>query len=266
MTLKTFHSGLPMGGGKTVVAFAPGAAYDRRAVLHDVGDVVDTFGGSYLTGPDVGTGPEDMAVIGQRTPHVMCRPKALGGSGDSSEHTALGVLAAIRAVCPQARRFTIVGLGNVGGHLARMLAADQSNTLSVADVDPSRRVLADRFGASWVAPEAALGTECDVLIPAATGGVITAQLVPELRCGAIIGPANNQLSTDNVAALLEERGIVWVPDHIAGAGGVIHAVATEIYRETPTQIAERIAAIGLRALEVGSGNGFQAQDARRKRS
>jgi len=247
MTLKAFHAGLPMGGGKTVVALAPGAGHDRRAILHDTGDIIDTFGGTYLTGPDVGTGPEDMAVMGERTRYVMCRPRALGGSGDSSSHTALGVLAAIKAVCPDARRFTIVGLGNVGGHLARLLAAD-GHTLALADIDPSRRALAAFLGASWTAPEAALGTRCDVLIPAATGGVITAELVPRLRCGAIIGPANNQLATAEVAALLEERGIVWVPDFIASAGGIINAVATEIYRETPERIAERIAAIGQKAL------------------
>ncbi|GAA3219581.1 Glu/Leu/Phe/Val dehydrogenase dimerization domain-containing protein [Dactylosporangium siamense] len=130
MTGKCAVAGLPNGGGKTVVPL-PAGAFDRRAVLLDVGDAIEDLGGRYGTGPDVGTGPDDMLVIGERTRHVACRPTSAGGSGDSSTHTAAGVLAALHALCAAVfgspdlagRRFAVVGLGRVGADVARRLAA-----------------------------------------------------------------------------------------------------------------------------------------------
>ena len=102
MTDKCAIAGLPNGGGKAVVPLPPDTTLDdteRRAVLHDVGDAIAALNGAYATGPDVGTGPEDMATIAERTEHVFCRPVNAGGSGDSSIHTATGVLAALSALC-----------------------------------------------------------------------------------------------------------------------------------------------------------------------
>ncbi|MEU7875076.1 Glu/Leu/Phe/Val dehydrogenase dimerization domain-containing protein, partial [Dactylosporangium sp. NPDC049140] len=107
MTAKCAVAGLDHGGGKTVVALPRGAGLDRTAVLHDVGDVIEELGGAYATGPDVGTGPDDMAVIGARTRHVFCRPDA---SGDSSPATATGVMAALRVLGGD--RFAVIGLGH----------------------------------------------------------------------------------------------------------------------------------------------------------
>jgi glutamate dehydrogenase/leucine dehydrogenase len=238
MTKKCAAVGLPHGGGKTVVALPIGLKVDeqlRRAVLHDVGDLIQSLDGTYVTGPDVGTSPADMAIIRERTGHVACLPEEQGGSGDSSPHTAAGVLAAIKATCAHVfgspdlagRTLAIVGLGHVGAELARMLRQDGAH-LSVADIDPSRRELAARLGATWLTPEAALTAPVDVLVPAAVGGVLTAGLVPRLRCGAIVGPANNQLAAEGVADLLRDKGIYWVPDHIASAGGVAYAVTLEL--------------------------------------
>jgi leucine dehydrogenase len=243
MTRKCAAAGLANGGGKTVVALPEGFRLDaakRADLLRDVGDAVASLDGRYATGPDVGTTPADMTVIGERTAHVFCRPPQSGGSGDSSPHTATGVVAALHAACARvhgspdlrARSMAIVGLGSVGGHLARQLTAAGAK-LTVSDIDPGRRALAAELGAVWAEPGQALTAEVDVLIPAALGGILTSDIVPHLRCAVIAGPANNQLADPSVATLLHQRGIVWIPDYIAGAGGVIYALAVELRKQPP---------------------------------
>ncbi|MEU0154435.1 Glu/Leu/Phe/Val dehydrogenase dimerization domain-containing protein [Micromonospora fulviviridis] len=253
MSDKCALAGLPNGGGKTVVALPTGGTPDgatRRAVLHDVGDVIAGLGGAYATGPDVGTGPDDMVTIAERTPYAFCRPVAAGGSGDSSPHTAVGVLAALRALCAErfgsaglsARSFAVLGLGRVGSHVLRMLAGTGA-TLVASDLDDGRRALADAAGAAWVTPQNCLTADVDVLVPAALGGLLTANSVPKLRCTAIAGPANNQLDTSATADLLHQRGILWAPDIVVSAGGIIHATAVELHRETSDQAAVRVRGI-----------------------
>jgi glutamate dehydrogenase/leucine dehydrogenase len=244
MTAKCAVAGLPHGGGKTVVALAPGTAVSpalRRAILDDVGDTIESLGGQYATGPDVGTGPEDMAVIGERTRHVFCRPASVGGSGDSSGPTARGVLAALAALGPMAgRRFAIMGLGRVGALLARELTAAGA-TLLVTDVDPGRRALAAELGATWT--DDVLTAEADVLVPAALGGILTPETASRLRCAQICGPANNQLDEPATAELLRNRGILWAPDFVVSAGGVLHATAVELRGETEAQATARVRGI-----------------------
>ncbi|WP_035858430.1 Glu/Leu/Phe/Val dehydrogenase family protein [Cryptosporangium arvum] len=250
MTAKNALAGLANGGGKTVVPLPPGLTLDagaRRDLLHDVGDAVAALDGRYGTGPDVGTGADDMVVIGERTPHVFCRPVAHGGSGSSSPGTAAGVIAALRATVARldgradlgGHTFAVVGLGSVGADVARRLAAAGAH-LVVSDVRTEAKALADELGASWTSPEDALTAEVDVVTPAALGGVLTPDLVPRLRCRAIVGPANNQLSSPEVAGLLHERGVLWAPDYVASAGGIVHAIASELYGESPDVVARRI--------------------------
>ncbi|MEU0156999.1 Glu/Leu/Phe/Val dehydrogenase family protein [Micromonospora fulviviridis] len=254
MTHKCAVAGLPNGGGKAVVALPPEVTLDhaaRRAIMHDVADMIAALDGAYATGPDVGTNPADMATIAERTRHVFCRPPEVGGSGDSSGHTAAGVVAALHAVCnavfgsPQlaGRRFAILGLGRVGAHLARHLTAAGAE-LIVTDTDTTKRQLADELGATWQDPDCALQADVDVLVPAALGGVFTPDTVPLLRCAAIAGPANNQLDEPATADLLHERGIVWAPDYVISAGGVIHATAVELHNETSEQATARVLGIG----------------------
>jgi leucine dehydrogenase len=260
MTDKCALAGLAHGGGKTVVALPPGyilTAADRRAVMHDVGDLIESLGGRYATGPDAGTGPADMDLIHERTAHVFCRPREHGGSGDSSPATAAGVLAALRATCDwlsgspdlAGRRIAVVGLGHVGSRLARSLAATGAD-LVLADVDPAKKTLAGEVGGAWVGPDQALTAEVDVLVPAALGGAITRALVPRLACAAIVGPANNQLADDDLAEELHRRGILWAPDYLVSAGGVISATAQELHRETPRQALDRVEHIGDTLAEV----------------
>jgi leucine dehydrogenase len=238
MTLKCALAGLALGGGKSVIALAPDSelsAERRRAAMLDLGDVVDTFGGRYGVGEDVGTTAEDMLVARERTPYAYCLPESEGGAGEPSEPTAVGVRAAIGVTLAQAfgtadvagRRIGIVGLGQVGSRVAKRLAADGAELL-VTDIDPSKRRLADELGASWTDPGSALRAEVDVLVPAALGGILTEASVASLRCAAIAGPANNQLADDRVADVLHDRDILWAPDFVVNAGGVIYASAMEM--------------------------------------
>jgi leucine dehydrogenase len=256
MTAKVTLADLPYGGGKTVVALSPATAAHyagtRRAdLLADIGEAVESLDGQYITGPDVGTCPEDMTVIGQHTRHVLCRTRGAGGSGDSSAPTATGVLACITALRARvfdgrpARELTIAiqGLGHVGSLIADGLAR-QGASLVVADTDPGREQLAGRWGARLVSPEQILGTEADILVPAALGGILTPQAVPALRCRAVAGPANNQLADDSVADLLHAHGITWAPDPVVSAGGIIAAVAREIDHSTEQEVQSRLTAIG----------------------
>jgi leucine dehydrogenase len=253
MSHKCALAGLPNGGGKTVVVLPPGRVLDaaaRRGLLHDVGDVIAALDGTYATGPDVGTGPDDMTTIAERTPHAFCRPVAAGGSGDSSQHTAVGVLAALHAVCSERfgsadlsrRSFAVLGLGRVGGQVVRMLAAAGA-TLVAGDIDENKRSFADRHGATWTDPVDCLTADVDVLVPAALGGVFTPRSVPTLRCAAIAGPANNQLDAPATADLLHERGILWAPDIIVSAGGIIYATAVELRHEGSAQATARVRGI-----------------------
>lgn len=253
MTAKCAAAGLGNGGGKTVVAMPGGLTLTpalRRDVLHDVADTIDSLDGRYATGPDVGTAPDDMTVIGERTGHVLGKPVDQGGSGDSSVPTAAGTLAALRAVSGhlygtpglKGRRVAVVGVGSVGERLARMLA-EEGAVLVLGDIDPAKRALSAELGAAWEDPDQALTADVDFLVPAALGGVLTERIVPRLHCAAIAGPANNQLAAPAVADLLHGRGIIWVPDYIAGAGGVTYAVTVELHRGTAEDGLTRVQAV-----------------------
>jgi leucine dehydrogenase len=230
MTFKSAVADLPLGGGKGVIMLpdggVPPTGDDRRAVLLDFADTVEALGGAYLTAEDVGTSEPDMRVIAEGTSHVT---GLADGSGDPSPWTAIGVEAAIRVACErvfgseslEGRSVSIIGLGHVGGPLAELLAGAGARLL-VSDIDESRRALADRIGAEWVDAVTAFTADVDVLAPCALGGVLDERTVPMLRCRAIAGAANNQLAHDGVDRLLADRGILWVPDFVANAGGVIN--------------------------------------------
>jgi len=253
MTLKCALAGLPLGGGKSVIALAPGSeltAERRRAAMLDLGDAVDAFGGSYGVGEDVGTTAEDMLIARERTRYAYCLPESEGGSGEPSEPTAVGVRAAIGVTLARALgtadvsglRISIIGLGQVGSRVARRLAADGADLL-VTDIDASKRELADELGATWTDTDAALRADADVVVPAALGGILTPASVTELRCAAIAGPANNQLADDGVADALHARGILWAPDFVVNAGGVIYGSAMEFEGCSREDAVARVGAI-----------------------
>jgi leucine dehydrogenase len=229
MTLKCEAAGIPHGGAKSVIVVdRPLTPQLRRAVLLDHADLINSFDGAYRAGPDVGTGPDDMLVLRELTPHAYCLPEEHGGTGSSSGPTARGVLAALKAASHHVfgtddlagKKVVISGFGSVGELVAQGL---KNAEVIVSDVDESRRT--DAFG--WVHPDEAYKVTADVLVPAAVGGVLSPEVVRDLDVTLIVGPANNQLTDDAVADLMAERGIVWVPDHIASAGGVIYTLARE---------------------------------------
>jgi leucine dehydrogenase len=256
MTFKSAVAGLPLGGGKGVIALPTGSApptgEDRRNVLLDFGETVEMVDGAYITAEDVGTSEPDMRVISEVTSHVSGLAVETGGSGDPSPWTALGVEAAIRVACERAfgtpslegRSVAVVGVGHVGAPLAELLAEGGAK-LVLADIDPRRRELAERLGAEWTDPDSALIADVDVLAPCALGGVLTGDVVPQLRCRVIAGAANNQLATESIGELLAARGILWVPDFVANAGGVVN-IAVELEPEGyATDRAEtRVRAVG----------------------
>lgn len=260
MTDKNALAGLDHGGAKAVAALPTAArpvGAERTALLHDLGDAIESLGGRYIAGPDVGSSPVDMAVIAERTTHVCCLPVENGGSGGSSLHTARGTLAALRTVADEAfgspelagRTFGVIGLGAVGAHVARLLHRAGAR-LVVTDVNPATRSLAEELGANWVDPDDALAMEVDILVPAALGGLLTAHTVPLLRCAAIAGPANNQLDEPATARLLAARGILWAPDVVVSSGGVIHATGIELRQESEERLTGRIQGIAATLRQV----------------
>ncbi|MEV6878198.1 Glu/Leu/Phe/Val dehydrogenase dimerization domain-containing protein [Amycolatopsis sp. NPDC051128] len=235
MTAKCAVAGLAFGGGKSVIALEPGRVLspaERRDVLLDHADLIAGFGGAYLAGPDVGTGPADMLVLREVSAFAFCAPESAGGTGSSSGPTAVGVLAALRAAARAVfgeaamagRRVVVSGYGSVGAHLAASLQAAGADVV-VSDIDPAKRAEAERLGLTWAEPEKALTLTADVVIPAAVGGVLSAET--PLDTPLVVGPANNQLTDDSVAAGLAARGVLWIPDYVASAGGILYTLSRE---------------------------------------
>jgi leucine dehydrogenase len=248
MTFKAAVSGLELGGAKGVIALDPAEPLtdERRAdALRDFAELVDSFEGRYITAQDVGISAQDIAFMEQYTDHVAGRPAAEGGCGDPSPYTAHGVEVAIRASLGaralSGAHIVVVGLGHVGGALAERLRAAGAR-LTVSDVDEGKRSLAERLWANWASPEEAMTVEADLLAPCALGGVLNPDSVAELRVPVIAGAANNQLADDTVADLLTERGIVWAPDFVVNAGGLI-AVAEELHGFDPARVERSIGGI-----------------------
>ncbi|MFZ0173405.1 MAG: Glu/Leu/Phe/Val dehydrogenase dimerization domain-containing protein [Acidimicrobiales bacterium] len=229
MSYKAAVAGLDLGGGKAVIIGDP-AEVRTDDLMIDYARFVDTFGGRYLTAEDVGTSQADMDLIGQLTPFVGGRSAALGGSGDPSPITAFGVVRAIEATAAalwgspnlEGRHIAINGVGKVGHELAA-LCAQRGAWLSVADVSPAAlAAVRSELTAEVVAPEAIHAVPCDLYAPCALGSALNDRTVAELACQAVCGAANNQLDTAHTEKDLQSRGITYVPDYVANAGGIIN--------------------------------------------
>jgi leucine dehydrogenase len=229
MTYKHAACGNDQGGGKAVIIGDPGAIRTER-LIRAYGRFVDSLAGRYLTAEDVGTTQADMDLLRSVTPYVTGTSEALGGSGDPSPATAWGVFHAMAATAEQVwgspdlagRHVVVLGVGKVGSALARHLH-DAGARLTLADVRADAvAALAAELGAEVVAVEDAVSLECDVLSPCAMGAVLSATSVPALRCAAVCGAANNQLATERDDELVAARGILYAPDYVVNAGGVIN--------------------------------------------
>jgi leucine dehydrogenase len=259
MTRKNAVAGLPIGGGKAVLAVPELPTGERRrALLLRYADVVESLHGTYRTACDMNTTPADMDVIGERCSSVFGKTEANGGSGTSAPATADGVFVGIRASVGHAfgsddlagRTVVVQGVGAVGAVLAQALANSGARVI-VTDVDDVRaKELATEIDADVVGPDAAIETECDVFSPNATGGVLSAETIPRLRCRVVAGAANNQLAESEDAERFAERGILYAPDFVVNAGGVIHLASLELLGETVERRDERIAGIAQTLGEV----------------
>ncbi|MFM8999788.1 MAG: Glu/Leu/Phe/Val dehydrogenase dimerization domain-containing protein [Actinomycetota bacterium] len=275
MTLKNATAGLPLGGGKAVLAVPRlPVGEERRHLLLHYGDILAELGGRYRTACDMHTTSEDMDVVAERCRYVFGRTVGAGGSGTSAPATAVGVDRAIRAALrfafgsgdPGGRTIAIQGVGAVGALLAAQLA-DAGADVLVADVDGGGApAVAGGVGARELAPSAILEADCDVLSPCATGGVLDAATIERLRCRIVAGAANNQLEHDRDGERFLDRGIVYVPDFVANAGGIIHLASLELLRESEAELDARLAAIGettTAVLEDAAARGISTERAAR---
>lgn len=261
MTLKMAIAGLPMGGGKSVIALpAPRHEIDParwRRILELHAENLATLAGTYWTGPDVGTTSADMDVLHAAGGHAFGRSEGAGGPGSSAPETAHGVHVAIHAAAREAgladlrgRRVLVQGLGAVGYDVAGRVAREGAH-LVATDVDPGRCERArTELGAEVVAPDAVLTTPCDVFVPCATGGVVDEQAAREIPTRVIAGAANNLLTSEAAADELDRRGVVLAPDFVANGGGAIHLVGREVLGWSPDEVAAHVEGIGATLQEV----------------
>ncbi len=231
MTYKSAVAELGIGGGKSVIIADPYKEKDEKLLL-SFAEVVDSLKGDYIAAEDFGSDPKDMAVIRQKTPYVAALPTQ-SSSGDPSRFTAWGVFRGIQAVATKLwgspslahKKILVQGLGNVGGKLADLLFWEGAELILCESSLPRLHEYAAQFGAKTIGLQDYMHTECDIFAPCALGGVITEEIVPQLRCKAIAGGANNQLQSTVVATMLMDREILYAPDYVINAGGLINATA-----------------------------------------
>lgn len=257
MSHKNAMADLPLGGGKSVI-MAPEGNFDRQALLRAFGRAVDSLGGRYVTAEDVGTTVADMLAIRAVTKHVSGVGADGSRDGDPSPYTALGVYHGIRAsvrhrlgkTSLEGVTVAVQGLGNVGRNLCALLHRDGAR-LIVTDISPERvQAAVAAHGAAAVGLEDILTVEADVLAPCALGAVLNAETIPALNVPVVAGAANNQLATAEDGERLRERGILYAPDYVLNAGGII-AVSHEILNDfEQARVIARIEAIDARLTAI----------------
>lgn len=229
MTYKAAASGLNLGGGKAVIIGDP-KTQKTEGLFRAFGQFVNSLNGKYITAEDVGTSVQDMEYIYMETPFVTGIPKDFGGSGDPSPYTAHGVLMGIKASAKEkfgsdslkGLRIAVQGLGNVGSNLVGYLHTEGAKII-VADIDQGRvKAAKDKYNCEVSTPEEIISVECDILAPCALGAVINDQSITKLRTKVICGGANNQLAEHRHGDQLRELGILYAPDYVVNAGGLMN--------------------------------------------
>ena len=271
MSYKNAMAGLPMGGGKGVI-LADAARTKTPALLAAFGGAIESLGGRYVTAEDVGMSDADMIAIGRETRHVSGLPVGEGlAGGDPGPTTAMGVYLGVKAAIARALgkdsaagvHVAIQGVGSVGGGLARLLAADGAR-LTLADVDAARAAaLAAELGAATVPAHAILAIEADVLSPCALGAILTPDSIAALRVGVIAGGANNQLATAAEGMALHRRGILYAPDYVINAGGIINVSLEYLGQGDRAEVDARVAQIPERLERIwaeSAASGVPASD------
>src|SRR5690606_15325210 len=250
MTFKNALAGLNLGGGKAVILGDP--KLKNEAYLRRFGRFVQSLGGRYVTAEDVNMNTSDMEFIGLETRHVTGLPEIKGGGGDPSPVTAYGVYMGMKAAAKKAfgsnslegKRIGVQGVGQVGKYLIEYLVKEGANVLITDIFEDKLQAVAKATGAQVVDPNVIYDLEMDIYSPCALGATINDQTIDRLKCAVIAGAANNQLKDEAKHGLiLMERGIVYAPDFLINAGGVIN-VDAEYYggynRETVYKKTEKI--------------------------
>ncbi|MEV4204517.1 Glu/Leu/Phe/Val dehydrogenase dimerization domain-containing protein [Nocardia salmonicida] len=255
MTYKAAAAGVDLGGGKAVIIGDP-ATMKSEELLAAYGRFVETLGGRYITAGDVGTNTDDLDVIGRHTRHVTGRSVGAGGSGDSARLTALGVFHAMRsgaefvwgAPTLAGRTVGVEGVGKVGRELTALLLADGAE-VCVTDVNEAALArITDELPAVRLLSTVSTAP-VDVYAPCAMGATLTAASAATIEAKLICGAANNQLATPEIEQALTERGIIWVPDFVANAGGLIQ-VAGELRAASLAEVEAEVADIYPRCREI----------------
>ena len=268
MSYKNAMAGLPLGGGKAVIlASADGTkSIDQLAAY---GQAIARLGGQYVTAEDVGMTVGDMTEIARQTRFVAGLPAAGGAAGgDPGPHTSLGVFLGIKAAVKRALgkdsvaglHIALQGAGSVASGVALHTAAEGAR-LTIADVDPARaQALASQVDGAVVDPAALLAIEADVISPNALGAILTEASIAALNCPIVAGGANNQLATDEDGQRLQARGILYAPDYVINAGGMIN-VSTEYVGDGDAGVVrQRIEAIPARLEQIWAESAASGRD------
>ncbi len=245
MTYKAAAAGLNLGGGKAVI-LGDSKTQKTEGLFRAFGQFVNSLNGKYITAEDVGTTVNDMEHIYMETPWVTGIPKDFGGSGDPSPYTAHGVLMGIKAAASEkfgtdslkGMRIAVQGLGNVGSNLVRYLVEEGAKII-IADIDQGRvKVHHEKYGVEVVSPDQILFVDCDIQAPCAMGAIINDETIVKLKCKAIAGGANNQLAEARHGDQLRELGILYAPDYVVNAGGLMN-VFVELEGYSPERAFEK---------------------------
>ncbi len=259
MTYKSAAADLPLGGGKGVIIADP-HAQKTEAMLRSYGRFVETLGGRYITTTDVGSTGRDLEYVRLETAHVVGLPTTAGGSGDTSVMTGLGIYMGMKACARQTwnsdslagKKIAIQGFGKVAYNLAHHLLKEDAH-LVVTDIYSEALDRARDMGIKVVKPEKIYNAGCDIFAPCALGGVLNENTIPRLNCRIVAGGANNQLAGDADGEELHRRGILYAPDYIINAGGIINAsaeIGTPYNPERAREKTERIYEIMGRVIHI----------------
>ena len=256
MTYKAAGAGLNFGGGQTVIIGDP-KTDKSESLFRALGRFIDSLGGRLIAAEGVGTSFHDMDYIRMETRYVMGIPSSRGGSGDPSPFCAEGIMRGLEACrvfltgseSLEGLSVAVQGVGGVGSCLVERLVAE-GISVTVADIDSAAvDRLTSEYDVNVVDPDDIYGVKCDVFSPCALGGVLNSRTIPRLRCKIVAGAANNQLEHETDGDSLHGRGILYAPDYIINAGGLIN-VAEEIYGYDEERAKRKTAAIKAVLLEV----------------
>ena len=258
MSYKNAMAGLPLGGGKSVILADPERTKTPE-MLHAFGKAVNDLGGRYITAEDVGVNVADMIEVSRTTQYVAGLPNSEGDvGGDPGPHTSLGVFLGMKAAVKRALgkdsvdglHIALQGAGSVASGVALHACAEGAR-LSIADVDEKKaRTLADRTGGKVVSPDEILGLDADLLSPCALGAILNEQTIAALKVPVVAGGANNQLATEEDGERLHKRGILYAPDYVMNAGGIINVCTEYLGDGDASLVRRRIEGIPVRLEEI----------------